>query len=55
MTDLELYVHFNKYVFEVHKDGYCFVRRFDYDDFTKCLPINNVDGFDAIITSDGDL
>lgn len=33
MTDLELYVHFNKYVFEVHKDGHCFVRRFDYDDF----------------------
>lgn len=27
MTDLELCVHFNKYVFEVHKDG------------NKCTPI----------------
>lgn len=54
MTDLELYVHFNKYVFEVHKDGHCFVRRFDYDDFTKFLPINDAEeGFEAYITSDG--
>lgn len=56
MTDLELYVHFNKYVFEVRKDGYCFVRRFDYNDFTKYLPINSIkEGFDAVITFDGNL
>lgn len=54
MTDLELYVHFKKYVFEVHKDGICFVYPFDYNDFTKCLPINDAEeGFDAVITTDG--
>lgn len=56
MSDLELYQHFVDYVFEVHRDGNCFVRRFDYDAFTKCLPINDAeDYFDAVITSDGDL
>lgn len=54
MTDLELYVHFNKYVFEMHKDGNCFVYPFNYGDFTKCLPIDDAEnGFEAYITSDG--
>lgn len=56
MTDLELYVHFNKYVFEVHKDGICFVRCYDYNDFVKDLPINDAEeGFDAFITCNGNL
>ena len=42
--------------FEVHKDGNCFVRSFDYYDFVKKLPINDAErNFDAVITSNGNL
>lgn len=57
MIDLELYAHFSKFVYEVHKDdGICFVLRCDYDNFTKGLPIDDSEkGFEAFITSNGDL
>lgn len=54
MTDLELYVHFNKYVFEVHEDGICFIIPSNYENFVLELPlIDSERGFKAYVTSDG--
>lgn len=56
MTDVELYQHICKYVYEVHKDGYCFVHCHDYNEFAKRLPIDYPNKVvNAYITHNGDL